>query len=190
MPKRDHKALAPWRVLAVEESLHTPWFSIRKYSCELTPDHVLRDYYVHEGPDSVMCACMTEEGLIVLERQYRFPLRAVSMDYPAGSVEPGDKDLEHAALRELEEETGFIADRVKHLFSLSKDPSFSTGNMHVFLATGARSSGKGPDPTERVVVDLLRPEEVMEAVRTGKISCAFCVATTLWLAQLFNWKSG
>lgn len=189
MPESDDKLLAPWKVLGCEESFRTPRFVIQKYSCEVPTGRLVPEYYVHEAPDSVLCACITEEGLVVVERQYRFALRAVSMDYPAGSVEPGDQNLEQAALRELREETGFLAERAKYLFSLAKDPAFSAGKMHVFLATGARRSNRSKDPLEAVVVDLLRPAEVLNAVGTGKISCAFCVATTLRIAQLLNWSA-
>ncbi len=189
MQKQHDKPLTPWKVLKSEESLRTPWFTIRKYSCEMPTGRLVPDYYVHEAPDSVMCVCLTKECLVVVERQYRLPLREISMDYPAGYVEPEDKNLEHAALRELREETGFVADSATHLFTLLKDPSFSSGKMHVFLATGTRHIDKKQNPSELIFIDLLRPEEVLKAVETGEMSCAFCVATTLRLAQLLKWKS-
>ncbi len=189
MPLPNHKILSPWKVLDSEESLRTPWFTIHRYSCETPTGRIVPSYYVHEALDGVMCACLTDGGLVVVERQYRFPLRSVSMDYPAGSVEPGDKDLEQAALRELREETGFVADSAKHLFSLSKDPSFSSGKMHIFLITEAKQVTKHRDPNELAVIDRLSPTQVLKAVKTGEMSCAFCVATTLRLAQILNWKT-
>jgi ADP-ribose pyrophosphatase len=183
--KRDERALTAWTVLGSEESLGTPWFRIQKYSCQL-PDGKIVRYYVQEASDSAMCVCVTAEGLVVIERQYRFPLRAVSMDYPAGFVKSGE-DPQAAALRELQEETGFVSPNVIHLITLAKDPSFAAGKMHVFLATDAyQALDRGGE--SKIVVDLLRPTDILEAVRTSAISCAFCVAATLRAAQVLGWK--
>lgn len=135
-----------------------------------------------------MCACITKDGFIVMQQQYRFPLRRVSLDYPAGSFERTDKGLKEAALRELREETGFSARTAKRLFSLSKDPSFFSGTMHVFLAVNALKVDNPQQDREYNSVVLLRPREVLNAVNTEEISCAFCVATTLRTAEILKWN--
>src|SRR6266849_434672 len=167
MSAHEENVLKPWRVLESEEGFRTPWFCIQKYSCE-TPMGVV-PYYVHEGPDSVLCACVTDDGFVVVERQYRFPMRRVSMDYPGGYIKSEDSNAQDAALRELREETGFVAHTATHLFTLSKDPAFSSGKVHVFLATDVSRRGTSRDPTETLVVEELRPNVILEAVARGEM---------------------
>jgi ADP-ribose pyrophosphatase len=180
----DDKKLTRWKVLGSEEILRTPWFVIKKNTYEAP--FGLTDRYVHEAPDSVMCVCITEDGLIVVEEQFRPALNGESMDYPAGYMSPEDSSREQGALRELYEETGFVVEGAKHMFSLSKDPSFSSGKMHVVLATGHAERKR--EPPEHIVVKLLQPAQILEAIENGVMSCSFCVATSFRLANILNWK--
>ncbi|MBI4215040.1 NUDIX hydrolase [archaeon] len=180
--------IKPWKVMSGEDAFKTKWFTIRKYSVEKPDGKMIPDYYVHEARDSVMIACITDEGKLVVERQYRVPLRRSSMDFPAGSVEPGDKNLEKAALRELAEETGFVADKAELLFTLDKDPGFSASKMHVFLVRGARRRTRKQDENEQVAVSLVNPKQLLAAAASGELSCSLCVATTYRLAHEFGWK--
>lgn len=179
--------LEAWKITEEKTVLKTPWFSIQKYSAIKPSGSKVPSFYVHNAKDSVMCVCVTKEGKVIVERQWRLPLKSISMDYPAGSVEKKDKSLAEAALRELKEETGYTSQNAKFIFSLYKDPGFSSSKIHVFLVENAVRINEVTDDRELVETVLLEPKEILDAVDSGEISCALCVATTLKVATMLNW---
>jgi len=180
-------ATASWTIKAREVCFRSPRFLISKYFCRTADGQKIAPYYVHEAPDSVLCTPVTHDGSIVLVEQYRLPLRRASLDFPAGRVEPGDASPAAAALRELREETGYIAKEATPILSLDKDPGFSICRMHIFLVQDVVKV----DPYksgERVDVRLLHGREVLKAISDGRLSCAFCVAAALRVGQLLGWE--
>jgi len=174
----------PVKVIGVETALQTEWFTIRRYLYGERDAPPFREYFVHEAPDSAMCVCAIN-GRMLLVEQYRFPLRRVALDFPAGAIESDDRDPEQAALRELREETGVRASRARKLLTLDRDPGFSSGKMHVFLAL--EIDGRDPLSDTNIRVRELEPGQILQAVRDGELSCAYCVATALWLARELRW---
>lgn len=176
-----------WRVLEKETVLETPWFRLVRNRCEVPGGAVVPNYYVQHENDAVMCIVMDGEGRVLLEEQYRFPLDRVSLDYPAGSVEAADRSLQAAARRELEEETGLRARKLERLFTVDKNPSSTASRMHVFLVREYGPGNREENPAERVTCRFYTPEEVLRKLRSGRLSCVFCVAATLFLARRFRW---
>lgn len=187
MSPKDRNCLGEWQVLSQELVLSNRYFQISRYSCSKPDGNIVPEYWVVEKADSVLCVCVTKDGRVVLERQYRFPVRKVSLDFPSGSVEESDASLEEAALRELREETGYEANRTKFLCSLDKDPGQSSGKMHVVLATGGIRRGL-PKEDELIKVELLTPVELLKAIDSGAMSCSFCVASGLLVSRLLQWR--
>lgn len=178
--------LKPWRLLAKETVLKTRWFRIDRQEMR-TATGVDAEYFVHHAPDSVICVCLTSAGKVVLEKQYRPPIGRVSYDYPAGSLELGDKDPTSGIRRELREELGFHARSLKKLCVLDVNPGFSNARMHVFLARGDIKEAATPEETESIVHMLvLPPDEVMALIDEGKLCCTFCVSATLLAFRELN----
>lgn len=183
----DSRILDSWQIDKKEKAFATPWFEINKYSC-VTPTNVaIPEYFVHTPPDSVIMVCITEDGKVLLERQWRLPIMGISLDFPAGAVEDTDENTEAAAKRELLEETGYISNEIEFLFSINKDPGFSSGKSHVFLARNAKLEQEPTDKNELVVLELMTPKELLAAIENDEMPCSLCLSTALRVAIRLGW---
>lgn len=129
-----------------------PWCAFRVDEVEL-PDGVRIEYGVLESGGFVAVVPVTDEGNVVLVRQWRQPAGSFSLELPGGGVDPGESPDE-AAGRELFEETGYRAENPVHVTSVHTSPGRSTEVCHVFRCRAVRDpSGPTvprPEPTEFV----------------------------------------
>lgn len=123
------------------------------------------------NPGAVAIVALTDEGQMCLVRQYRAPLGRVTLEIPAGKLDPGEDPLE-CAKRELLEEIGLEADRIAFLTSLATSCGFADELIHLYMATGLHFKGSAPDEDEFLNVDLVAVEEIVDAVLDGKIEDA------------------
>ena len=130
----------------------------------------------HPGASAVVA--LTETGKIVLVRQYRTALDRVTVEIPAGKLDPGEDPLD-CARRELREETGFTPGRIRYLTSIASSCGFSDEIIHIYLATQLEFEGASPDDDEFVNVDLVPLTELVDAVLDGKIEDAKTVVGAL-----------
>lgn len=94
-----------WEVLERKTVLKDKWIDIEASKCRLSDGTVIEPFYVNHIPDFAVIVPVTEEGKIVLVRQYRHGVEEVLLELPAGCMEPGEEP-EVSAHRELSEETG------------------------------------------------------------------------------------
>lgn len=135
-----------------------------------------RDVVRHHG--AVAIVALTESGKIALVRQYRTALDRVTVEIPAGKLEPGEDPLD-CAKRELKEETGFVAERIAYLTTIASSCGFSDELIHLYLATQLSFEGATPDEDEFLNVDLVDVQELVDAVLDGKIEDAKTVVGAL-----------
>lgn len=95
-----------WEVLERKTVLKDKWIDIEASKCRLSDGTVIEPFYVNHIPDFAVIVPVTEEGKIVLVRQYRHGVEEVLLELPAGCMEPGEEP-EVSAHRELSEETGY-----------------------------------------------------------------------------------
>jgi ADP-ribose pyrophosphatase len=136
-----------------------------------------------EAPDWVDVIAVTPEKRIVAVRQFRFGIGKMSLEVPAGLVDPGEDPL-HAAQRELAEETGYTARVWKPLGWSYAGPAFMTNRAHHFLAVDARRTGSPQlEDGEDLECRELTLEEIREAIRAEEMRNAMTLAA---LSKVFD----
>ena len=138
----------------------------------------VRDVVRHPG--AVAVVALTEMGKIALVRQYRTSLDRVTVEIPAGKLEPGEDPLE-AARRELVEETGYTAGELVPLVSVAPSPGYTDEVVRVYLARDLTFTAQHTDGDEFLNVDLVPLDEVRAAVLSGAVIDAKTVAGILAL---------
>jgi ADP-ribose pyrophosphatase len=114
------------------------------------PDGQQLDWYYIDTPLSVMVVPVTNDGSVVLVRQYRHNLKRHTLEFPAGTAHK-DEDPQLAAIRELEEETGYVlapGAKMRPLGAYSSLPSETNRYTHIFLAEYVASEGPALGDTE------------------------------------------
>ena len=104
--------MKPWKLLSTEYLVNAPWLKVAKERCELPNGKVIDDFYTLWQPDWVLILARTKEGKWVTTQQYRHGTGKIALEFPAGIINKGEVP-EEAALRELQEECGYIVDSRK-----------------------------------------------------------------------------
>lgn len=168
-----------WKTLSSEYLFKRPWLTARKDIVQLPNGNINNEYYVLEYPDWINIIAITEDGRMVLERQYRHALGRVDYEIPAGVVEDGEDPM-NAAKRELEEETGYTGGEWTCLMSVSPNPASMSNLSYTFIAKGVRKTTKQHlEATEDISVYLMPEDDVLSMLKRGDFIQALMVAA-LW----------
>jgi ADP-ribose pyrophosphatase len=130
-------------------------------------------------PGAVAIAALTEENELLMVRQYRYPIREVSFELPAGKLEKGEDPLT-TAKRELEEETGFWAKEWEKLAAFYTTPGFTNEIIHLYFAKGLEERKAHPDPDEIIEYEKTPIIKLREQLNTGVIKDAKTIIGLLW----------
>ncbi len=170
-----------WQILSSEYLYKETWFTIRKDVCKTSDGKIIDPYYVYEFPTWVTALAITEDGNVVLVKQYRHGIQQTILEVPGGCVDDTDKDYEAAARRELLEETGYEFDSMDYLGKISPNPSTNDNWMHMFLARGGRKVQElSLDHNEDIEVVIVSLDELKDLVRKNEIKQALHVTTILY----------
>ena len=123
---------------------------------------------VEHAPAAAVIA-VDEHQEILLVRQLRPAVDRVLLELPAGILDPGEDPIT-CARRELEEETGYTADRLDPLVRFYPSPGFCTELLHVFVAEGLRECTGQPDEDEELELVRMPLAEAMGLLRRGEIT--------------------
>ena len=133
---------------------------------------------IAEHSPSVCVVPIDPDGNVVMVKQYRKPAESELLEVVAGGVD-GDEIAEDAALRELQEEIGFTAGKLRHLSSSWVAPGWCTGLMHIYLATDLSPASLPPDSDENISVVTVPFHRVPDLIKSGDIQDLKSIASLL-----------
>lgn len=173
-----------WQTLTSEYLFNDRWFKVRKEKCKTPGGKIVDPYYVYEFPAWVGVVPVTEEGRIVMIKQYRHAIGEVCIEIPGGCVDDTDKDFQTAAARELLEETGYTFPVYDYLGKISPNPSTNTNFLHMFLARGGKKIAQQKlDANEEIEIVLLSIDELKALVRENKIIQSMHISCILYALE-------
>jgi ADP-ribose pyrophosphatase len=146
-----------------------------------------REYIRHPG--AVVILPLFDDGTVLLERQFRYPLDRVFIEYPAGKIDPGEDHLA-CAKRELEEETGYTATDWHFLCTIHNAIAYSDEHLDIYLARNLVAGEAKLDAGEFLETYTATVPELLAQVKSGAITDVKTIIGTFWLEKILagDWK--
>ena len=144
------------------------------------------DYIHHRGAAAVVP--VTDDGRIIMVRQYRNALERFTLEIPAGALDDPEEPGINCSARELEEETGYRSEKLEWLITLRTTVAFCNERIEVYVAKNLVPSKQHLDPNEFVNVELHTVEELKQMIFDGEIEDSKTVASILAYDAKYNRK--
>ncbi len=143
-----------------------------------------REYVVHPG--AVVVVPLLDDGRVVLERQFRYPIGRAMIEFPAGKLDAGEDPL-RCGQRELEEETGYRAREWARAGEMHLAVAYSTEVIHIYFARGLVLGNRQLDDGEFLDVLIATPDQLLGWCQDGTVTDAKTLTCAFWLQ---NFKRG
>jgi ADP-ribose pyrophosphatase len=142
-----------------------------------------REYVVHPG--AVVVIALLDDGRIVLERQHRYPVGRVMVEFPAGKLDAAENP-QYCGQRELLEETGYSATQWAYAGPMHLAIAYSDEVLHIYFAKGLTLGERKLDEGESLDVFTATPAELLAMCGQGLVTDAKTLTCTLWLQNVLS----
>lgn len=144
----------------------------------------VREFVTHPG--AVVMIPVLDDGRLIFERQYRYPVGRVMIELPAGKIDVNEDTLE-TAKRELREETGYEAAQWRHLGTIHPTIGYADERIEIYLAQQLSALGTNElDEGEFLEVMTLTLDEALEEVRAGRLTDGKTLSALLWAEKILT----
>jgi 8-oxo-dGTP pyrophosphatase MutT (NUDIX family) len=158
-----------WKILSSEYLSKHQYFTARKDKCETPDGKIVDEYFVVELPDSACAVAITEEGEVLMVRQYRHPIEETLLEIPGGFIDENETP-EQAMTRELKEETGHEFSSIKYVGKIAPNPGVLNNFTYFFLAQGGHKTGSQQlDKNEELQIEKISLKELKTLFLENKI---------------------
>jgi ADP-ribose pyrophosphatase len=153
-----------WKTIQSDLIFENPWIELYQDKVEIRTGKIMH-YTWYKSSDVVVIVPFLNEDNIVMIRQYRYPLRKVLLEFPAGHIENGE-EAKKTAKRELLEETGYLANEIQYVYTYHPSVSKSRQLVHIFRAKDLIEDKSNHDGTEDIIrLEVVSIEELKNMIK-------------------------
>lgn len=177
------KSMQHWEELNRRLLQKTRVFDLLVSTMRCTEKNYEDEFYFIQAPDWVNIIALTEKREVVLVRQHRFGIQNSSLELPGGIIDKGETPKQ-AALRELEEETGYVARDAVQIGFVHPNPALQNNKAFSFLAENVRlEKEQNLDQAESIVVETAPLSAIPALVHRGEITHSLIISAFFHLFQ-------
>ena len=149
----------------------------------------VREYIKHPG--AVVILPLFDDGTVLLERQFRYPLNRVFVEFPAGKIDHNEDPL-LCAKRELLEETGYSAKKWQFVCTIHNAIAYADEHLDIYLAQELTEGTAQLDEGEFLDVYRAPLSDLLDAIQTGAVTDVKTIIGAIWLEKILagSWKAG
>ena len=165
-----------WELVESTEDRDYKLFTVFRNKNKSLRTGQIHEFQVLKSPDWVAVLAVTPNNELVMVSQYRHGTSQLSLEPPGGLIKEGQTP-EQSAREELEEETGYQAEKFRSLGWMHPMPALFSNRFYVYMAENVTPTGKlNPDETEEIETVLVPLSQVRDFIKQGKITCSVMIS--------------